>query len=153
MGKQSAGILLYQKNDNQLQVLLVHPGGPFFRNKDLGVWSIPKGEFLDDEEALTAAKREFEEETGKAISGDFIPLKPVTLKSRKTIYAWAVEGEIDPETIVSNLFEMEWPPKSGRMQSFPEIDRAGWFDLSEAKSKINAAQAGLIEELEEINMS
>jgi len=147
MATQSAGILLYHKINNNLQVFLVHPGGPFFKNKDLGAWSIPKGEFLDDEEALIAAKREFEEETGQAIEGNFIELKPVRLKSGKTVYAWAVEGDINHETITSNLFEMEWPPKSGKKQSFPEIDRAGWFEVEEAKLKINAAQAAFIEEL------
>jgi predicted NUDIX family NTP pyrophosphohydrolase len=151
MGKQSAGILLYRKTDRKLQVFLVHPGGPFFKNKDIGAWSVPKGEFLDDEDPLTAAKREFEEETGQAIDGDFIPLSPVTLKSGKIIHAWAVEGDINHETILSNLFEMEWPPKSGKRQSFPEIDRAGWFDVDEAKIKINPGQVGLIESF--VNLS
>ena len=144
MGKQSAGILLYRKNDAQLQVFLVHPGGPFFKNKDLGSWSVPKGEFLDDEDPLIAAKREFVEETGQSIDGNFIPLNPVTLKSGKVVYAWAVEGDIDDKTIFSNLFEMEWPPKSGKKQSFPEIDRAAWFDIETAKLKINAGQVGLV---------
>ncbi|MDB4902297.1 MAG: hypothetical protein JWQ63_1578 [Mucilaginibacter sp.] len=147
MVKQSAGILLYRKNDNELEVFLVHPGGPFFKNKDLGAWSIPKGEFLDDEDALGAAKREFLEETGQSIEGDFIPLNPVILKSGKKVYAWAVEGDIAHETIVSNLFEMEWPPKSGKKQSFPEIDKAAWFDVETAKLKINSGQVGLIEGL------
>src|SRR5579872_4715198 len=114
MAKQSAGILLYRFDNKQLQVFLVHPGGPFFRNKDDGAWSIPKGEFLDDEEALTAAKREFEEETGKSIDGKFIPLEPIVQKSGKKVFAWAVEGDIDAETIFSNTFELEWPPKSGK---------------------------------------
>ena len=146
MPKQSAGILLFRKTNNLLQFFLVHPGGPFFKNKDAGAWSIPKGEFLDDEDPLSAAKREFEQETGQAIDGNFITLKPVTLKSGKIVHAWAVEGDIDHETIFSNLFEMEWPTKSGKKQSFPEIDRAGWFDADEAKVKINAGQLGLIEE-------
>ncbi|MEP6613325.1 MAG: NUDIX domain-containing protein [Mucilaginibacter sp.] len=150
MPTQSAGILLYRKTGYSLQVFLVHPGGPFFKNKDLGAWSIPKGEFLDDEETLTAAKREFEEETGQAVDGDFIELKPVRLKSGKTVYAWAVEGDINHETITSNLFEMEWPPKSGKKQSFPEIDRAGWFEVEEAKLKVNAAQVAFIKELESL---
>lgn len=147
MSNQSAGLLLYRKTDHQLQVFLVHPGGPFFKNKDQGAWSIPKGEFLDDEEPLAAAKREFEEETGQAIHGEFILLSPVRLKSGKKVYGWAIEGDIDHETIVSNLFEIEWPPRSGRKQSFPEIDRAAWFGVEEAKMKINAAQVGFIEEL------
>jgi predicted NUDIX family NTP pyrophosphohydrolase len=147
MNKQSAGILLYRKNDNTLQVLLVHPGGPFFKNKDTGAWSIPKGVFLDDEDPLMAAKREFFEETGLAIDGSFTPLAPVKLKSGKIVYAWAIEGDIDPENVVSNLFELEWPPKSGKKQSFPEIDRAGWFDVDDAKAKINIGQVGLIDNL------
>ena len=134
-----------------MQVFLVHPGGPFFKNKDLGAWSIPKGEFVNGEEALVAAKREFEEETGQAIDGDFNELKPVRLKSGKTVHAWAIEGDINHETITSNLFEMEWPPKSGKKQSFPEIDRAGWFEVEEAKLKINGAQVGFIEELTKID--
>jgi len=145
MIKQSAGILLYRKMSDQLQVFLVHPGGPFFKNKDAGVWSIPKGEFSDDEDALAAAKREFKEETGQTIDGGFIELKPVYLKSGKKVYAWAVEGDLDHEIIESNLFEMEWPPKSGKRQSFREVDRAAWFTISEAKEKINAAQVGLID--------
>ncbi|MDP9048805.1 MAG: NUDIX domain-containing protein [Bacteroidota bacterium] len=147
MVKQSAGILLYRRNDNHLQVFLVHPGGPFFKNKDMGAWSIPKGEFLPDEEPFIAAKREFMEETGQPIAGDFIPLEPVYLKSGKKIYAWAVEGDIDHGVIASNLFEMEWPPKSGKKQSFPEVDRAAWFIVDHAKEKINTAQVGLIENL------
>jgi predicted NUDIX family NTP pyrophosphohydrolase len=144
---QSAGILLYRKTDDNFQIFLVHPGGPFYKNKDFGVWSIPKGEFLDDEDALTAAKREFEEETGQVIDGDFFSLTPVKLKSGKKIYAWAIAGDINPDTILSNLFEMEWPPKSIKKQSFREIDRAGWFEIEEAKLKINTAQSAFIEEL------
>jgi predicted NUDIX family NTP pyrophosphohydrolase len=147
MPKQSAGILLYRNINNQLQVFLVHPGGPFFKNKDAGAWSIPKGEFNDDEDALLAAKREFLEETGQAIEGNFIKLSPIKLKSGKTVHAWAVEGDIDHDSIVSNMFEMEWPPRSGKTVSFPEVDRAGWFDVGEACVKVNAAQVGLIEEL------
>jgi len=151
MAKQSAGILLYRKTNSGLQVFLVHPGGPFFKNKDAGVWSIPKGEFLDDEGPLDAAKREFHEETGLSIDGKFLRLEPVTLKSGKIVHAWAVEGDIDATSIYSNMFEMEWPPKSGKRQSFPEIDRAGWFDVDEAKVKISGAQAGLIDNLLKIS--
>jgi len=150
MPKQSAGILLYRNKANRLEVFLVHPGGPFFKNKDEGVWSIPKGEFLDDEDPLTAAKREFLEETGQAIDGEFIKLSPVQLKSGKIVHAWAVEGDIDHEVITSNLFEIEWPPKSGKLQSFPEVDRAAWFTIDEAKVKLSPAQAGLVEELQNI---
>jgi predicted NUDIX family NTP pyrophosphohydrolase len=150
MPKQSAGILLYRKIANRLQVFLVHPGGPYFKNKDEGAWSIPKGEFTDAENPLIAAKREFFEETGQVIDGSFVPLQPVKLKSGKIIYTWAIAGDIDPEIITSNLFEIEWPPKSGKTAAFPEVDRAAWFDIDAAKIKINAAQAGLIEELERI---
>ena len=150
MPKQSAGILLYRKANNQLQVFLVHPGGPFFKNKDDAAWSIPKGEFLDEEDALIAAKREFLEETGQSIDGNFIKLKPVKLKSGKTVHAWAVEGDIDHEVIISNAFEMEWPPKSGKMASFAEVDRAAWFEPAVAKVKINPAQIALIDELEAV---
>jgi len=150
MPKQSAGILLYRNINSQLQVFLVHPGGPFFKNKDAGAWSIPKGEFEDDEDPQLAAKREFLEETGQSVDGDFIKLSPIKLKSGKTVYAWAVEGDIDHSTIVSNLFEIEWPPRSGKMASFPEVDRAAWLDVAEAFLKVNAAQVGLIEELVEL---
>ena len=150
MPKQSAGILLYRNINNKLEVFLIHPGGPFFKNKDEGAWSIPKGEFLDDEDALTAAKREFLEETGQAIDGNFTQLSPVKQKSGKIVFAWAVEGDIDHEIIVSNLFEMEWPPGSGKKASFAEVDRAGWFGVDEGKFKINGAQTAFIEELEDI---
>lgn len=148
MPKQSAGILLYKTTGQTHQVFLVHPGGPFFKNKDEGAWSIPKGEYLDNEDALTAAKREFEEETGMAVDGDFTALKPVKLKSGKVISAWALQGEIDPENIRSNTFEIEWPPASGKMQAFPEVDRAGWFSIAEAELKLNPAQVPLILELQ-----
>ncbi len=147
MAKQSAGILLYRIVNHNLEVLLAHPGGPFFKNKDAGVWSIPKGEFTDDEDALTAAKREFLEETGQQVNGVFIPLEPVLLKSGKIVFAWAVEGDLDHAFVTSNFFEMEWPPKSGNQQSFPEIDRAAWLDVETAKVKINAAQVSFIEQL------
>jgi predicted NUDIX family NTP pyrophosphohydrolase len=148
MPKKSAGILLYRLYSNLPQVLLVHPGGPYWAGKDLGAWSIPKGEFWDDEDAIDAAKREFEEETGMGIAGDFIELNPVKQKSGKTVYAWAVEGDINPEEIISNTFEIEWPPKSGMKKTFPEIDQALWFTLDEAKIKILEAQMPLINELE-----
>jgi predicted NUDIX family NTP pyrophosphohydrolase len=148
ISKQSAGILLYRNNNWQLEVFLVHPGGPFFKNKDAGVWSIPKGEFLDDEDPLLAAKREFQEETGQTLMGnDFIKLVPIKQKSGKTVHAWALEGDIDADNIVSNTFEIEWPPRSGKQASFAEIDRGGWFSVGEAKVKINPAQAALIDEL------
>jgi len=148
VAKISAGILMFRKRDGQLQVFLVHPGGPLWTKKDIGAWSIPKGEIDPGEDPLSAAQREFEEETGVKISGRFIPLSSVKLKSGKVVQAWAVEGECDPETIKSNTFSMEWPPRSGRKQEFPEIDRAAWFGIGEAKEKINKGQVPLIEELE-----
>lgn len=145
--KKSAGILLYRYNKKVLEVFLVHPGGPFWKNKDAGAWSIPKGEFADDEDGLPAAKREFKEETGHAVAGDFTPLTPVKQKAGKTICAWAVEGDIDADAIKSNLFEMEWPPKSGKKQAFPEVDRGAWFTVEQAKEKMNLSQAALLDEL------
>ncbi len=148
MAKKSAGILLYRFSNAALQVFLVHPGGPFFAKKDLGAWSIPKGEFTD-EDPLLAAKREFREETGIFLEGEFLALQPVRQKAGKEVYAWALEGDLDPSAIISNTFELEWPPRSGRYQSFPEVDRGEWFDLSTAREKINAAQEALIVELKE----
>jgi predicted NUDIX family NTP pyrophosphohydrolase len=145
--KKSAGILLYKKVNKQLFILLVHPGGPFWKNKDAGHWSIPKGEFSDEENAFDAAIREFEEETGTRLSGDFIELVPVKLKSGKLVYAWTLESDIDVDAIESNTFEIEWPPKSGILKSFPEIDKAVWFTVEEALEKINAAMGDLILQL------
>ncbi|MEO8110643.1 MAG: NUDIX domain-containing protein [Ginsengibacter sp.] len=148
--KQSAGILVYRKKGNELEVFLVHPGGPFWKKKDVGAWSIPKGEFSDDENSLDAAKREFFEETGFNISGNFIELQPVKLKSGKIVFAWAVEGDIDADNIESNLFEIEWPPRSGKMQLFPEVDSAEWFTVEEAKKKMNVMQVEFLQELVQI---
>lgn len=145
--KQSAGILLYKKAGNEILVLLAHPGGPYWKNKDAGVWSIPKGEFTSKENALDAAIREFEEEIGTKISGDFIELQSVKLNSGKTIYAWALEQDLDTGTIKSNEFEIEWPPKSGKRISIPEIDKAEWFRVHEALEKINVAQGDFIRRL------
>lgn len=150
MSRVSAGLLLYRIDDGNLQVLLAHPGGPFFKNKDDGVWSIPKGEIEPDEDFLAAAQREFEEETGVKPTGPFVALTPVKQKGGKVVHAWAFEGDCDPSAIVSNTFTMEWPPKSGKQTAFPEIDRAEFFDLETARRKINAAQAGLIDELEKL---
>ena len=147
--KKSAGILVYRFHDGTLQVFLVHPGGPFWARKDAGAWSIPKGEFID-EDPLSAARREFLEETGMQVDGEFIPLATVTQKNGKAVNAWAVEADIDPEKVRSNTFEMEWPPRSGKKQEFPEVDKAGWFSVEEGMEKINPAQAGLIRELKEI---
>ena len=148
MPQKSAGILLYKVEKKILKIFLVHPGGPFWVKKDEGAWSVPKGEFEVGEDPLDAAKREFEEETGIKISGDFLELAPIKQKSGKIVYAWVVEGDVDVSKIKSNEFEMEWPPKSGKMKSFPEIDKAAWFNLNEARKKIIDAQSALILELE-----
>lgn len=148
--KKSAGVLPFRFYNKKPEVLLAHPGGPFWKNKDLGAWSIVKGEYNDDEEPLTAAKREWREETGLKLPGKYIPLTPVKQKSGKEIIAWAVEADFEPTAIKSNSFEIEWPPKSGKKQSFPEIDRAAWFSIKEAKEKVNPAQVALIDELMEI---
>lgn len=147
--KKSAGILPYRIHNKKVEVLLAHPGGPFWKNKDDGAWSIVKGEYNDEEKPLSAAKREWQEETGMKISGKFISLKPVRQKSGKDIIAWAVEADVDATEIKSNSFEIEWPPKSGKKQSFPEIDKAAWFTLDEASEKINPAQAALLVELQQ----
>jgi predicted NUDIX family NTP pyrophosphohydrolase len=146
MEKVSAGILLYRTR-GALEFFLVHPGGPFFVKNDAGVWGIPKGEIGEGEDPLAAARREFEEETGFTAGGAVLPLAPVRQKGGKIVYAWAMEGDCDPEKMESNTFTMEWPPHSGRQQEFPEVDRAGWFNLNEAKEKINPAQISFLEEL------
>ena len=148
MGKKSAGILMYRFKNKQLEVLLVHPGGPFWAKKDLGAWSIPKGEF-EAEEAVTVAKREFFEETGVLIEAKLIPLTAQKQKGGKLIYAWAVEGDLEAGNIKSNMFELEWPPKSGKKQLFPEIDKAQWFSPPIATEKINPGQVAFIAELVE----
>ena len=147
MPKTSAGILLYRRKNDEFRVFLVHPGGPFFEKKDAGAWSVPKGEIDEGEDALAAARREFEEETGCGLEGTFITLSPVTQKGGKIVLAWAVKGDCDADAIRSNTFALEWPPKSGRVRDFPEVDRAGWFTVDEAKKKINPAQAALVDEL------
>ena len=147
MSKKSAGILLYRLNNKSLEVFLVHPGGPFWKNKDAGAWSIPKGEFDDNEAPLDAAIREMKEETGLSLKGDFIELTPIKQKSGKLVYVFAKQHDLDPSQIKSNEFEIEWPPKSGKKKSFPEIDKADWFDSKTAKEKIIPAQSSLIEEL------
>jgi predicted NUDIX family NTP pyrophosphohydrolase len=147
MNRTSAGLLLYRRREGALEVLLVHPGGPFWARKDAGAWSIPKGEIDATEEPLAAARREFTEETGFPAEGSFQPLTPVTQASGKIVHAWAVEGDVDPAGLRSNAFSIEWPPRSGRQQSFPEVDRAAWFPLDVARQKINPAQAALLDEL------
>ena len=146
MPKQSAGILLYRFRMKIPEFLLVHPGGPFWAKKDLGVWSIPKGEF-ENEDPLAAAIREFAEETGVNVSGDFISLTSVKSRSGKILFPFALESDFDTSKLKSNLFSMEWPPKSGSQRSFPEVDRAEWFDFTIAKQKINEYQAPVVDEL------
>lgn len=145
--KRSAGILMYRRAGGALEVFLAHPGGPFWEGKDDGAWSIPKGEYEEGEEALAAARREFQEETGFPVDGAFIPLSPVRQPSGKLVSAWAVEGDCDPSLLRSNTFTMEWPPRSGRQAEFPEVDRGAWFGVAEARRKIMKGQLPLLEEL------
>ncbi|MGB7438980.1 MAG: NUDIX domain-containing protein [Candidatus Acidiferrum sp.] len=147
MPKLSAGILLFRKCDSAVQVLLVHPGGPFWKNKDAGSWSIPKGEYNESEDPLTAAKREFQEETGIEIHGEFISLDKLKQPGGKIVSAWAVQGDCSPIAIRSNTFSIEWPPKSGRKQEFPEIDRADWFTLPDARKQLLKGQQAFLDRL------
>jgi predicted NUDIX family NTP pyrophosphohydrolase len=147
MPRQSAGLLPFRRRAGGLEVFLVHPGGPFWAKKDQGAWSIPKGEYEPGEDPLAAARREFAEETGIVPEGDFVALTPLRQRGGKIVRAFAFESDLDPHTIKSNTFVMEWPPRSGRQQEFPEVDRAGWFTVDAAKQKLLAAQVGLVEEL------
>ncbi|MBI4596037.1 MAG: NUDIX domain-containing protein [Candidatus Tectomicrobia bacterium] len=150
MSKKSAGLLLFREISGELEVLLVHPGGPFWEKKDEGAWSIPKGEIDDAEDPFSAAKREFVEETGAPPGSDsFIALQPVRQPSGKLVYSWALRADFDPATLKSNMFSMEWPPKSGRQQEFPEIDRAEWFTIPLAKQKILKGQVPILDQLQE----
>lgn len=150
MARQSAGLLIYRGQGRYLEVFLVHPGGPLWAGKDQGAWSIPKGEFTADEDPLEAARREFAEETGLTVSGDFRPLEPVRQSGGKLVHAWAVQGDCDPDAIRSNTFSMEWPPRSGRQQEFPEVDRAAWLTLDQAHDKILKGQQPLLDQLEQM---
>jgi predicted NUDIX family NTP pyrophosphohydrolase len=150
MPKKSAGLVMYRRRRGVVEVLLVHPGGPFWEKKDAGSWSIPKGEYMPGEDPLEVAKREFQEETSLKASGEFIPLTPRKQPSGKIISAWAFEGDCDASAIKSNTFLMEWPPRSGRQQEFPEVDRAGWFSISAAKEKIVKGQSGFVDEVAQI---
>lgn len=148
--KLSAGILLYRKQEGAIEVFLVHPGGPFWAKKDDGAWSIPKGEYSEGEDALTVAKREFQEETGCQVSGDGLALAPLKQPSGKVIAAWAVVGEIDPASIRSNTFSIEWPPKSGKLEEFPEVDRGMWCDLVTARKKLLPGQRPFLDQLQQL---
>lgn len=147
--KRSAGLLLYRRSAAGLEVLLAHPGGPFWAHRDAGAWTIPKGEYGPDEDPLTAARREFTEEFGTAapVDADLVPLGEVRQRGGKIVTGWAVGSDFPAETIVSNTFELEWPPRSGQTQSFPEIDRADWFDLATARLKIIPAQEAFLDRL------
>ncbi|HZT68610.1 MAG TPA: NUDIX domain-containing protein [Terriglobia bacterium] len=150
MPKLSAGLLLYRVRSGRAEILLVHPGGPFWKNKDSGAWSLPKGEVSPGEDPLETARREFEEETGIHPEGEFVSLGEIKQKGGKIVRAWAFEGDCDPASIKSNTFRMEWPPRSGKVQEFPEIDKAGFFTVTEARKKINPAQVALLDAFERI---
>jgi len=145
----SAGILLYRLRDGTWEVFLVHPGGPYWRGKDASAWSIPKGELEEGDDPLTAAQREFHEETGSRLSGKFIALAPLRQPSGKIVHAWAVQGDIDASSVVSNTFSMEWPPRSGKQQEFPEVDLGGWFTIATGREKILRGQRGFLDQLQE----
>jgi predicted NUDIX family NTP pyrophosphohydrolase len=150
VARKSAGLLLFRRTPAGIEVLLVHPGGPLWAKKDEGAWSIPKGEIDAGEDPLAAARREFEEELGSPVSGEFIALAPIRQASGKVVHAWAVEGDFDPATLTSGTFSMEWPPRSGHQQEFPEVDRAEWFAIENAKRKINKAQVPLLDQLNHV---
>ncbi|MGY8661283.1 NUDIX domain-containing protein [Bradyrhizobium sp. UFLA05-109] len=147
MPSKSAGIIAYRMRPPGIEVLLVHPGGPFWRNKDLGAWSIPKGEYADGQEADATARREFAEELGTELAAPLIELGQVKQRGGKIVTAFAAEFDVDPRNIRSNTFEIEWPPRSGKRQSFPEVDRAEWFALDQAREKINEGQRPLLDQL------
>ena len=149
MSVRSAGILLYRFNEGNLQVMLVHPGGPFWAKKDDGAWSIPKGIYEEGENPLAAAKREFQEETGQEVDGDFIDLGELKQPSRKIVQAWALEHDLDTSRIISNTFSLEWPPKSGAVREYPEVDRGRWFNVQEAREKILKGQLEFLDRLVE----
>lgn len=150
MARKSAGLLLYRLRNGAIEVFLVHPGGPFWAKKDLGAWSIPKGEAEPGEDLLERARQEFQEETGFAAAGDFQPLTPVRQAGGKIVHAWALEGDCDAEAITSNSFTLEWPPRSGHLREFAEVDRAGWFDLEAARQKLVKGQIELLDQLQRL---
>lgn len=147
MPKQSAGLLLYRWGDAGLEVLLAHPGGPFWAKKDLGAWSIPKGEFAEGEDPLAAARREFAEEIGTRVEGDVLVLTPLKQPSRKIVHAFAIEHDLNVDRISSNTFDLEWPPRSGKKMAVPEVDRAAWFKLEEARHRVQKGQVPILDEL------
>jgi predicted NUDIX family NTP pyrophosphohydrolase len=147
--QHSAGLLMFRRPGGALEVLLAHPGGPFWRSRDAGAWTIPKGEFADPEQAADAAQREFAEETGFAVTPPLLPLGDIVQKSGKRVSAWAFEGECDPEQLRCNEFELEWPPRSGRTQRYPELDRVAWFGVAEARRKLVPAQCAFLDRLEQ----
>jgi predicted NUDIX family NTP pyrophosphohydrolase len=147
MAKRSAGLMMYRRRNGRLEVFLVHPGGPFWAKKDLGAWSISKGEYAEGERPVDAAKREFQEETGFAADGSFFELGTVQQAGGKVVSAWAVEGDCDPAALISNRFQMEWPPRSGRMIEIPEVDRGGWFSIDDAREHILKSQAPFLDRL------
>ena len=146
-GRVSAGILLYRSRATGLEVFLVHPGGPFWAKRDLGAWSVPKGEVDGDEDLLEAARRELHEETGASVVGEFIELAPLRQPGGKVVHVWAVAGDVDASSITSNTFSIEWPPRSGKSRTFPEVDRAGWFTLAEAREKLLPGQRPFLDDL------
>jgi len=150
MQKVSAGLLMYRVREGELEFLLAHPGGPFWKDRDAGAWTIPKGEIHEGEDSLAAAKREFEEEIGLKPEGEFIELTSIQQKGGKIVHAWAFEGDCNTAAIHSNTFQMEWPPRSGKFQTCPEVDRACFFRMAEAKLKINPAQAAFLEKLDQL---
>jgi len=148
MPKQSAGLLIYRRHEGRIEVFLVHPGGPFWENKDLGAWSIPKGEFAAGEDPLEVARRELHEETGLSVEGEFVPLEPIRQRGGKIVHAWLVEADFEPGEVQSNTFTIEWPRGSGKMTTFAEVDRADWFSLDSARDKILGSQRPLLDQLQ-----
>lgn len=152
MARQSAGILMYRRRAGQMEVFLIHPGGPFWSRKDEGAWSIPKGEFTSEEHPLDAAKREFNEETGFTVSGNFTALEPIRQAGGKIVHAWVIEGDCDAAAVKSNTFSMEWPLHSGQWKTFPEVDRAGWFTLEQAETKMLKSQRPLLDQFRRLQI-
>jgi len=150
VSKRSAGILLYRRSKDELEIFLVHPGGPFWAKKDLGAWTIPKGEYTENEEPLNAAIREFQEETGFSVSGEFLSLGTVRQLSGKVVSAWAVEGDCDPEKLISNTCEIDWPPRSGKKLEIPEVDRGAWFTIEQARESMLSSQTPFLDTLTQL---